>query len=105
MILGAWMTATALAVLFTTGWLYVNRTNSVQASGGLAFLFWGVSAIGARQLEVATGGSTISVGSDALAVALLVPAALSALAVAGAQTGAFPPERTETDSTMQPDDT
>jgi len=92
MILGAWGVLVGLAALFTVGWLHVDPDRSVQATGGLAFVFWALSAIGARNLTVASGGATLDVGSDAIAVGMLIPSILSALAVAAARAGVYPPE-------------
>jgi len=101
MILAAWITVVGLAALFTVGWLHIDREHSVQATGGLAFVFWSVGAVSSRSLTVASGGSTLDVSSDVLAVTLLVPAVLSAVAVAGAQSGVYPPESAGEDDTNQ----
>lgn len=101
MILGAWAVLVGLAAVFTVGWLHVDPDRSVQATGGLAFVFWSLSSLGARSLTVASGGSTLDVGDDAIAVGMLVPAVLSALAVAAARAGAYPPEEEEDNRTHQ----
>ncbi len=96
MIVLAWVTLVVLASVWTLIWLVVEREESTQVTAGLGFTFWSTAALGARDLKAVSGGATVDVSSDLLAVVTLLPATLSALVVVAAHTGHYPPDETET---------